>query len=254
MRDLIERLIDECESQDHHHERLSWGLVSDCIAHGVDGVGLLTIAIAVANMGVSMPDPVHLLDGTVLRLPLVDPVGTDWAGVGAHSGKHLLDHEQGGWGIAHADGDSLRQVYEKWGGPWRQYTIPSWAYNFNAILKSEDRDMWLKWAKKLLSRREVLVWSINWWIQKYWNHRLVVTATTLGERVVRARIANSRQGWLRHMEPGMSAQVACVEYVARKMAEGLRHGGKPGRARSRKRSQRQAENCLRVVELAGGEV
>ena len=250
MRHLIDRLISECAAQNHKYERLSWSLVQDCLAHGDDGVGLLALAIGVANMGVIIPEHEPLSAGVVDGRWVPDPANTGWAGMETQGGKHLTDHRGSGLLIPHMEGESLRQVYNKWGLPpgW-DAALPQIAYDFKRIAKSDHCTVWQEWASRLVQRHKVLVWSVEWWMKTRWNHRLVVTATTLQERVFRARVANSRAEWLRLIVPGSSIEKTGQAYVDRKTDEGRRNGGGTGGKRSQKKAQRQVANCMRVVTL-----
>lgn len=240
--ELIDRLIDECETQEHHDERLSWRLVEDMCHAGADGVGLMTLAMGVMGMGLDRPDPTPLLDDTTLFPPIPDPAGRRWAGKPAGLGKHLTDHRKGGLLGPHIDGSALTDVYNRWGWPPRGTEC-----DLTDFRDCRRWKPWIDWAEALVQRREVLSWSIEWWLRKYWCHHLV-RDTKLPARIIRARIANSRPGWLRSIPGSSSFREHAVEYLERKRQEGMRISSSRGVAKYR-RTLRQVGQCERVATI-----
>jgi hypothetical protein len=248
MKNLIERLIDECEEQGHEHERLSADILEDLIDAGDRGVGILTLVVGVANMGVDIPIEVPDVDrfGEPFQVyDFSDPAGRDWMGKPAGYGKHMTDWEVGGLLLPHIDGSALDDVYEMFAGDVCEATLRAWRkkkYHFRLC----RYDTWRRWASNLVKNRRVLRWAIEWWLDEYWERPAVKCATTVEARVMRARVANSRPGWLRSMPSAYGFDQVARMYVEMKAAEGETSERASAKYR---RAQRQVRYCRRVTML-----
>lgn len=226
-KELISRFIDECAAQSHKYERLSMGFIRDCVAAGADGLGILALAIGVANMGVQLTDEVP-----------PDPIDRDWIGMGAGRGKHLTDHKVGGLGIAHYDSGSLRKIYRVWGYP----DIPTseCGLDYNSILRSKWKTPWLEWASQLVERREFLVWSVEYWLMKYWQTAVQRNGDqSLVIAVLNARISNSASGVGKRLagKPWDEQAKGYVDYKTERSE------------RAAERARKQVLMCRRVLAL-----
>ena len=185
-----------------HNEQLPYDLVKEIVLSG--DVGLLVLWLVIAQWGVSgVPSD------------LIDPMGQDWKGPSLGKGKRPFDYERGGFGIAHFDGERLKELYEKFGYPEitdtdfgkltganktrdarRLFLKNGKAVLFDAIGKDAAlKAIWDNWAKHLLvtdsaKQAEVVKWCVWRWIEQYWTPSLKGN-DTIEKQIMNARIRNS---------------------------------------------------------------
>ena len=190
------------EIQIHNNEQIPYDLVKEIVLSG--DVGLLVLWLVIAQWGVSgVPSD------------LIDPMGLDWKGPPIGKGKRPFDYERGGFGIAHFDGERLKELYEKFGYPEitdtdfgkltganktrdarRLFLKNGKAVLFDAIGKDAAlKVIWDNWAKHLLvtdsaKQAEVVKWCVWRWIEQYWTPSLKGN-DTIEKQIMNARIRNS---------------------------------------------------------------
>ncbi len=186
----------------NHNEQLPYELVKEIVLSG--DVGLLVLWLVIAQWGVSgVPSD------------LIDPMGLEWKGPPIGKGKRPFDYERGGFGIAHFDGERLKELYEKFGYPEitdtdfakltgadktrdarRLFLKNGKAVLFEAIGKEAAlKAIWDNWAEQLLltdpeKQAEVVKWCVWRWIEQYWVPSLKGN-DTIEKQIMNARIRNS---------------------------------------------------------------
>lgn len=240
---LVTELI-EFGFDNEENEQLPWDLAQTLcrlpVGEKADGIGLLTLCVAIANWGVKFPE----------NIGVKDPAGFDWKGRPAKLGKHMRDYKYGGVGLAHFDSTALRRFWDKFYdsplAPPRQLKRPE-DWDFNVFIRSADKKYWLEWFRKLVNHKTVQNYMLNYWLEHFWNpvwskqfaarETENITVDDVGRAAVNARIRNS--------VPAVARRVV-GQPVNDQIAEYLKHGRKKRGKRGEDRYRRQADFALRV--------
>ena len=172
-----------------------------------ENVGLLGLFLSVGRWGIKNPPA-----------DLIDPAGKNWNGVGKGMGKHLMDIDSGGLGIAHfCNVKDLTNLYKIYGKPvipeswiskdyhWMQCRggkkYSNWAGNsyctkYAGNSKEEtDEQAWLNWeawATSVLQKPSAHIFLIDGWYKNYWAKSLSYTNNDIEKALINVRINNSR--------------------------------------------------------------
>lgn len=183
--DQIDRLIQIGVNADHSNERIPLDFVAELVQTD-RGVGILTVALGVANWGVEDRG-----------LP-ADPRGIGWAGRAPGLGKHLNDGRHGSTGglsmIHAASAGFLWDIYQKWGFPDGIPADYLRDASWETIYDGPHRQAWYDWSDSLVRRPEFHRWLLTEWLRRYWDPSRR-SNPNLETSAINARIRNSRSGW-----------------------------------------------------------
>ena len=196
---LIRELIALGDASDNKNERIPQDLAFRIVEAGE--TGLLALFVGAANWGIRWSEGTNIPE---------DPSGNNWAGVRARSGKHVRDYAYGGVGIPHIDSSFLKRDTYNWAieaGFGLPTGIPEEYLRdtaFNPMIDGPYADRWLPWAERLVYNDEFQIWSINTWMEKYWEPA-ASSNPTISQMAINSRIRNSVSGVGRRLA-GQSAQ------------------------------------------------
>ena len=242
---LINELLALGDSSNNEFEKIPEDLAFRIV--GAGETGLLALFNGAANWGIQWSP------GT--NVP-VDPINTNWAGVRARSGKHVRDYAYGGVGIPHIDSSFLKRDTYDW-AVRTGFGLPSgipeqYLRNtaFNPMIDGPYADRWLPWAERLVYSNDFQYWSINVWMEKYWEPS-ARSNETIAQMAVNARVRNSVSGVGRRLA-GRSVEEQRQGYYDYKYNDKLPDVARAERASAR--TIRQSSYALRVPAIVAAYV